>query len=43
MNVKQGEGGKLSTHITVAIKIEGDITKAQKIVLLNEVDTCYIH
>jgi putative redox protein len=43
MNVKRGEGGKLSTHVTVAIKIEGDITNEQKTELLKQADACYIH
>jgi putative redox protein len=43
MNVTRGEGGKLSTHITVAIKIEGDITEEQKAELLKQADACYIH
>jgi putative redox protein len=43
MNVKRGEGGKLSTHITVAIKIEGDLTEEQKVELLKQADACYIH
>ena len=43
MNVKRGEGGKLSTHITIAIKIEGDITEEQKAELLKQADACYIH
>ena len=43
MNVKRGEGGKLSTHIMVAIKIEGDISEEQKSELLKQADACYIH
>lgn len=43
MNVKRGEGGKLSTHITVAIKIEGDLTEEQKTELLRQADRCYVH
>ncbi len=43
MNVKRGEGGKLSTHVTVAIKIEGNITEDQKVELLKQADACYIH
>lgn len=43
MNVKRGEGGKLATHITVNLKIEGDITIEQKAELLKQADACYIH
>lgn len=43
MDVKRGEAGKLSTNVTVAIKIEGDITEDQKIELLKQADACYIH
>lgn len=43
MNVKRGEDGKLSTHITVDIKIEGNISEEQKIELLKHADACYIH
>jgi putative redox protein len=30
LNVKRGEAGKLSTHVTAKIKIEGDLTAEQK-------------
>lgn len=43
MTVKRGEAGKLSTHVTVNIKIEGDITDEQKAELLKQADACYIH
>jgi putative redox protein len=43
MHVKRGEEGKLSTHVTVNIKIEGDITEEQKTELLKQADACYIH
>lgn len=43
MKVIRGEGGKLSTEVTVAIKIEGDITEEQKMQLLEQADSCYIH
>lgn len=43
MNVKRGEGGKLSTHVTVSISIEGDITEEQREELLKQADRCYIH
>lgn len=41
--VKRGAGGKLSTKVEVAIKIEGDITEEQKQELLKQADNCYIH
>jgi putative redox protein len=43
MNVKRGENGKLSTHITVSIKIEGDISQEQKDELLKQANACYVH
>jgi putative redox protein len=43
LNVKRGEGGKLSTHVTAKIKIEGDITAEQKAELLRQADACYVH
>jgi putative redox protein len=43
MHVKKGENGKLATHVTVAIKIEGDITVEQKAELLKQADACYLH
>ena len=43
MSVIRGEGGKLSTHVKVAIKIEGDITPEQEAELLRQADKCYIH
>lgn len=43
LNVKRGEGGKLSTHITAKIKIEGDLTPQQKTELLKQADACYVH
>lgn len=43
LNVKRGEGGKLSTHVSVSIQIEGDITEEQKAELLKQADSCYIH
>jgi putative redox protein len=43
MTVTRGEGGKLSTHVKVAIKIEGDITPEQEAELLRQADKCYIH
>ncbi|MTI29940.1 OsmC family protein [Xanthovirga aplysinae] len=41
--VKREENGKLSTHVQVALKIEGDITEEQKHELLKQADNCYIH
>lgn len=43
MTTKRGENGKLSTQVTVALKIEGDITEEQKTELLRQADACYIH
>ena len=41
--VKRGEGGKLSTKVTVDIAIEGDITAEQRAELLKQADSCYVH
>jgi putative redox protein len=43
MTTKRGENGKLSTHVTVAIKIEGNITEEEKGELLKQANTCYVH
>lgn len=43
MKVKRGRDGALSTKVTVAIKIEGDISEAQKAELIKQADSCYIH
>tara|TARA_B110000091_G_scaffold135168_1_gene144682 strand:- start:505 stop:918 length:414 start_codon:yes stop_codon:yes gene_type:complete len=43
MNVKRGAGGKLTTSVTAAIKIEGDLTEEQKVELLKQADNCYVH
>jgi putative redox protein len=43
MDVKRGDAGKLSSHVKVAIKIEGDITEEQKAELLHQADRCYVH
>lgn len=43
LNVKRGEAGKLSTHVTAKIKIEGDLTTEQKAELLKQADACYVH
>ncbi len=42
-HVKRGPGGELSTHVTVAIRIEGDLTEEQRQELIREADACYIH
>jgi putative redox protein len=39
---KTGEAGKLSTHVTAKIKIEGDLTAEQR-ELLKQADACYVH
>lgn len=42
--VKRGEGGKLSTSVKVAIKINGgNLTEEQKTELLKQADACYVH
>jgi putative redox protein len=41
--VTRGEGGKLSTHVKVAIQIEGDITDEQRTELMKQADNCYVH
>ncbi len=41
--VKREKGGKLSTHIKIALSIEGDITEEQKAELFKQADKCYIH
>jgi putative redox protein len=43
LNVKRGEAGKLSTHVTAKIKIEGELTAEQKRELLKQADACYVH
>ena len=43
LNVKRGEAGKLSTHVTAKIKIEGKLTAEQKTELLKQADACYVH
>ena len=43
MTTKRGENGKLSTHVTVAIKIEGNITEEEKGELLKQANACYVH
>lgn len=43
LNVKRGEGGKLSTHVTAKIRIEGDLTAEQRTELLKQADACYVH
>jgi putative redox protein len=41
--VKRGEGGKLTTHVQVALQIEGDLTEEQRAELTREADACYVH
>lgn len=41
--VKRGQDGKLSTTVTIAISIEGNITDEQRTELLNQADACYVH
>lgn len=36
-------GRELSTHVKVKITIEGDITEEQRLELLKQADTCYVH
>lgn len=43
LNVKRGEAGKLSTHVTAKIKIEGNLTTDQKTELLKQANACYVH
>jgi putative redox protein len=43
LNVKRGEAGKLSSHVTAKIKIEGNLTAEQKTELLKQADACYVH
>jgi putative redox protein len=43
MTVTRGADRKLSTHVKVAIKIEGDITDEQRAELLKQADACYVH
>jgi putative redox protein len=43
LNVKRGEAGKLSSHVTAKIKIEGNLTAEQKMELLKQADACYVH
>ncbi len=43
LNVKRGEAGKLSSHVTAKIKIEGNLTSEQKTELLKQADACYVH
>ncbi len=41
--VKRGPAGEISSHVTVAIRIEGDLTEEQRKELIREADACYIH
>lgn len=41
--VKRDASGTLATRVTVAIRIDGDITEEQRDELLREADACYVH
>lgn len=41
--VKRGLDGKLTTHVQVALQIEGDLTDEQRQELTREADVCYVH
>jgi len=41
--VRRGKDRKLSTHITVQIDIEGELTDEQREKLLYEADHCFVH
>lgn len=41
-DVKRGEDGKLSTRISTAIRIEGNLSREQKQELLSQADRCYL-
>ncbi|MDP5120378.1 MAG: OsmC family protein [Spirosomaceae bacterium] len=41
--VKRGQDGKLTTHVQVALQIEGDLTDEQRAELTREADACYVH
>jgi putative redox protein len=43
LNVKRGEAGELSSHVTAKIKIEGNLSTEQKTELLKQADACYVH
>jgi putative redox protein len=43
LNVKRGEAGELSTHVTAKVKIEAELTAEQKRELLKQADACYVH
>ncbi len=42
-NVQRNKDRSLDTTITVAIKIEGDITDEQRDELIKEANACYVH
>jgi len=42
MEVKRSNG-KLSTQVTVALKIDGDLTPEQEKELIDQADKCYVH
>lgn len=41
--VRRAVDGTLTTHVSVQMKIEGDLSEAQKQELLQEADHCYVH
>lgn len=41
--VKRGIDGKLTTHVQVALQIEGDLTDEQRAELTHEANHCYVH
>jgi putative redox protein len=43
MSVKRAADRSLSTTVSVAIQIEGDLTEEQRAELMHEADNCYIH
>lgn len=43
LDVKRGEGGKLASHVTVKLHVEGEINEEQRAELLRQADRCYVH
>lgn len=43
MNVKRNPDRTLETGVTVALKIEGDLTDEQRAELFAQADKCYVH
>lgn len=43
MQVARAKDGKLTTTVTVAMLIEGDVTEEQKAKMIKEADACYVH